>query len=336
MKRTIASVLVAVLLSLACFANPVNAAFDFRDIICIGESLTCGSGANEEGVIGSIDKNLTFPARLDYYLPDGGKDGENVIYYNAYNYGISGVAVLPEYKWAWSAGGYLQTARNSSTANPFASSAPEADYVVVMLGTNDAKDRVWKTDKGTGGAENFYRYYTEMIEALKGLPAGPEVLCVVPPPVVDEEGLNYYEIVEETLRDEITPIIKRVSAEQQCLLVDLREVFPDPVTERDELLALYAKDDGVHPNKDGYDLIGATLAEYILRVPGDANGSGSANSDDIASFAKYLAGWDDVTVKKANMDVNRDSQLSGSDLALLAKHFAYESDSSAEWDVPLL
>lgn len=327
-QKRILSCLLASLLTVSIFVFPSDAALKFIDILCVGESLTCGSGANESGTISTIDPALTFPGRLDAKLPDAVKVGDDTVYHAVYNYGISGVAVLPEYKWAWADDGYLVAAKNSANANPFSSSAPEASYIVVMLGTNDAKDRIWKTEKGTGGAENFYNYYTEMIEAFLALDSNPQVICVVPPPVVNAEGLNDYEILESTLRDEITPIIKRVAKEQRCMCVDLREVFPDPVTEREELLALYAVDDGVHPNKYGYDLIADSLVDCILRAPGDFNGSGIVNDLDLTLIAQHIGGWAPEGTKKYNGDMDFDGEVGISDLTLLAKYIA-------GWDVTL-
>ncbi len=300
-----------------------SAAMDFVDIICVGESLTCGSGANEAGTIeGGIVKDLTFPVRLDAKLPDAIPSGSDILYHTVYNYGISGVSVLPEYEWTWSVGGYLETAKNNSSANPFSASAPDADYIVVMLGTNDAKDRIWKAEQGTGGAENFYNYYTQMVEEFKALESNPMVICVVPPPVVNQEGLNDYKIVEETLRDEITPIILQVAREQKCLAVNLREVFPDPVTETEELLELYAVDDGVHPNKDGYDLIAEAIKPYIMRTAGDTNGSGSITAEDLTVLTKAVAGWDVSNFNKVNSDLNYDQEIGLADLSMLAKYLS--------------
>ena len=310
-------------------------------VLCIGESLTCGSGANEAGTIteqkkdgsgnpvfdsdgnpvmqnSKINPILTYPGRLDIRLGYG---------YQVLNYGISGVAVLPEYKWSWASGGYLAAAKNNPS-NPFAASVSDVDYIVIMLGTNDAKDRIWKTDKGTGGAENFYNYYLEMVRELQKIPSEPDIICVIPPPVVNDGVLNDYEIVEKTLRDEISPIIRRVARENHCMLLDLREVFPNPETEREELLSYYAVDDAVHPNKSGYDLIAQSLVPYIKRVKGDVNGSGVTSIDDLSVLAQYLAKWHDVEIDDLRADVNLDGVVNLHDLALIAQY-------QAKWDVKL-
>lgn len=343
MKQRFFAVILAVLtLSAVLFSGSVTAATSFVDIVCVGESLTCGSGANEAGTItepkkdsagnvvldadgnpvmvnSKINQLYTFPFRLGKQLGYG---------YTVYNYGISGIAVLPEYKWAWAAGGYLVTAKNSSVANPFSASAPSIDYVVIMLGTNDAKDRIWKSVQGTGGPEDFYNYYAEMIDAFRALETDPQIVCVVPPPVVNGDGLNDYEIKEETLRDEISPIIRRLAREKKCMLLDLREVFPDPVTQKEELLSLYAVDDGVHPNKEGYQLIADSLMKYIRRLAGDNDLNGAVNLEDVSNFALQLAGWEveEFDAFSADTDVSGEADIA--DLTRLAMKLA-------GWDVRL-
>ena len=91
MKQKLVCFLVAVVMTVSLAVVPSNAAMDFIDILCVGESLTCGSGANESGTISTITQSLTFPAKLDAKLPDGISSGNDVLYYSVYNYGISGV-----------------------------------------------------------------------------------------------------------------------------------------------------------------------------------------------------------------------------------------------------
>ena len=76
----------------------------------------------------------------------------------------------------------------TDSRNPFRT-AYSPDDIFVFLGTNDCKPRIWEIE--SGGAENFYDYYTAIIEALKAIDTHPNVYCVIPPPVLDGlEGRN--------------------------------------------------------------------------------------------------------------------------------------------------
>lgn len=342
MKKTI-----ALWLSLLLFISAsINVFASTKQVVCVGESLTCGSGANAAGTITEPKLDSSGNPVLD-------SDG-NVVYVNSkiqqqytypyllwakllysgwavHNYGISGVSVLPEYKWEWAKAGYLGVCR-SNVSNPFTFAEDHdgetIDHIFVFLGTNDAKDRIWRASQGTGGAENFYTYYTNIITSFKAIDPAPQVYCVIPPPVINDGVVNDYEIVEETLRDEITPIIRRVAVEQKCPVVDLRAAFPDPVTEKAALQEVFAVNDGAHPNRYGYDIIATEFHRMIQRLPGDIDASGVASTDDLLLFAQMLVGMDVETNDCMNEDVNLDGRIDNIDLLTLAQYFA-------GWDVTL-
>lgn len=311
MKRVIL-VFLGALFCLGAVFPTVCLAIDY-DVLCVGESLTCGSGSTWDKPVTEITEENTYPARLGVHLGAG---------YNVRNYGISGVAVLPEPTWDWASNGYLVRAKGYTGANnPFRANAK---VVYIFLGTNDAKPRVWNIE--SGGAENFHRMYTAIVRAFLDMLSQPEVICVVPPPVLPEgvKGESYT-IDDNILKNEVSPIIRQVAEEQGCKLVDLRALFPDPITEQDALLALMA--DGAHPNPDGYDAIAREMARVYTRVPGDANNTGSTTIADVTELAKYLAGWS-ITIRTDSADVNADGLLNIDDLCLIAQWVA-------EWNVVL-
>lgn len=72
----------------------------------------------------------------------------------------------------------------------------------------------------------------------------------------------------------------------------------------------------------------ASIKKAIVRVPGDVTGDGAVTYSDLIRLAKYLAGWDGITINASNSDVNADGSVSYSDLIRLAKYLA-------GWDVTL-
>jgi lysophospholipase L1-like esterase len=55
--------------------------------------------------------------------------------------------------------------------------ASNPDFVVMMLGSNDAKKLTW--DKT--GEENFKKHYHEYLDNFKNLPSKPKVFAAIPP-----------------------------------------------------------------------------------------------------------------------------------------------------------
>ena len=323
MKRRVFSFLLVLVLILAAAALPVFARA--RQILCIGESLTCGSGStwktddpNDKTTVATITKGNTYPGRLDALLGSS---------WEVYNCGVSGIAVLPEPSWTYAERGYLYCVQeffaDSDSRNPFGEQyAP--DDVFVFLGTNDCKPRIWEI--ATGGSENFYAAYTQIVEELKAIDTHPNVYCIIPPPVMDDdENLTNYTMVEAILRDEISPIIRRVANEQRCRVVDLRSLFENYANGKE---ALYYPGDGAHPNPDGYDLIAKELVRVLRILPGDVNASGGVNDGDLTLLAKYVSGWN-VTVDEEASDVDLNGVVELEDLIRLAKRLS-------GWDVTFL
>lgn len=65
----------------------------------------------------------------------------------------------------------------------------------------------------------------------------------------------------------------------------------------------------------------------IIRIPGDANGSGTVNIDDVTRLEQYLAN-DAVDINRANADVNGDGRINMNDVLLLMQF-------QAGWNVTL-
>ena len=77
----------------------------------------------------------------------------------------------------------------------------------------------------------------------------------------------------------------------------------------------------------GDDLVCDECGYIKTFTPGDTNGTGEVDMEDVSILAKYLAGWD-ITVNEAALDVSGDGVVNLFDVVLLAQFVA-------KWDVRL-
>ena len=66
----------------------------------------------------------------------------------------------------------------------------------------------------------------------------------------------------------------------------------------------------------------------VTRLPGDANMDGIVDLYDAELIAKYIAGWEGLTINLSNADVNQDRQIETRDALLILQY-------DAGWDVEL-
>jgi lysophospholipase L1-like esterase len=119
------------------------------------------------------------------------------------------------------------------------------DFVVIMLGTNDAKSANYANVK------NFNSDYETLIGDFKNLTSKPRIVILIPPPAFT----NQIEINGTNLEQGIVPRIQQVAADLNMptinfysLLIDHPDYFPD----------------GVHPNIDCANIIAREVKEFII------------------------------------------------------------------------
>lgn len=154
----------------------------------------------------------------------------------------------------WNRSGYS----NAIASNP--------DVVIILLGTNDAKDTSsggppnWMNN-GVTGEEQFTGDFAEMVEVFRNLPSTPVVYSGVPPPLYAQGvfGMN------QTVINEIFPVLIRDINNRNNLPfepVDWFEALGGAELRNPEMLA-----DLCHPNNVGYTAM--TNAIYdVLRTDG--------------------------------------------------------------------
>ena len=192
-------------------------------IVCIGDSLTFGSGVRE-----TRDQDA-WPAVLEREL--GGQ-------YEVLNYGISGTVVQvggdkPYDATMWEA-----------------AKKQHAEIYLFMLGSNDTKPQNWNRD-------GLAFQLGQMVKDLKKVPGVKTVYLMVPTPGYKlNEGDRYgiYNIDVDLINTELPPLFRECAEKNGVELIDLYslcEGHPEYMV------------DGVHPNKEANQLIGEYIAQAL-------------------------------------------------------------------------
>ena len=134
------------------------------------------------------------------------------------------------------------------------------DIVVVWVGVND----VWHKKMGTGtDADKFEKFYVAIIKKLKAAHA-KVIICT--PSTIGER--NDYSNEQDGDLNKYSNIIRKIAADQQVGLVDLRKEFHEyevehnPGNEEKGNLTL----DGVHLNDRGNRFVANLMVEAIKKV----------------------------------------------------------------------
>ncbi len=212
LKRIISLIAAAVLTVSVIPTVFAETATDVIKVACVGDSITAGSA------------KANYPTYLQEILGDG---------YEVKNFGLGGAAVnyKPEsdgsYFW------YGSTQYSQSLTY-------DADYVLVMMGTNDV---------GSQDLDKFKEhYYTYLIKPY--IEAGSKVI-IMTSPFAYSYTMQDATIINTTIRD----LQLELAEENNLTLVDMntatsemRECFPD----------------GLHGNASGYMVIAQTVYEAIF------------------------------------------------------------------------
>lgn len=171
-------------------------------IACVGDSITEGAHASS--------KQNTYPSQLQNLLDDAyGADA-----YGVTNLGHCGATMLKSGNNPYNRTGQYRTLTDNTW-----------DIVVVMLGTNDAKDKGssrgkfdnWQHDCGGPGATSlagcsFAADYKDMIKVVQGLgttPEGPKIYVAIPPPLMQQSAYGMNQTVINSVHPKLIPLIQQ-------------------------------------------------------------------------------------------------------------------------------
>ncbi|GGF35843.1 hypothetical protein GCM10011339_25310 [Echinicola rosea] len=121
----------------------------------------------------------------------------------------------------------------------------KADILVIKLGTNDSKPQNWKYK------DEFVQDYIDMITIFREtMPDDGEVYVCIPVPVFKDN----FGITESVMVDEMRPMLKEIAKATNSKMINLYK----PLKNHGDLFA-----DGVHPNKEGNQLMAEAVAKKI-------------------------------------------------------------------------
>ena len=187
-------------------------------VAAVGDSITYGFDIADRF-------NDSYPAQLQRML--GSR-------YTVFNAGLNGVGwmstTLPNY---W------------DSAEFRAISMFEPDIILLMLGSNDSKERFW-------GLSDLTESMMEMIEHFRNLPSRPFIYIMTP---AFAYGVNW-SIIPDTIDNEIVPAIRAFAARESIPLIDIYTAtmgmpqhFPDLI----------------HPHAGGARVIAETVRNRLLQ-----------------------------------------------------------------------
>jgi acyl-CoA thioesterase-1 len=180
-------------------------------VACVGDSITLGNSKAPE---------TAYPAQLQGLLGDR---------YQVENYGVGGRTLLRK-KDPLALGRALKA---------------QPDVVVIMLGTNDARQATWDQ---LGG--EFVGDYVGVVKAFQDLPGKPVVLAALPVPAFPGQ----WGISQTVITGQVIPAIRTAAEQAGIPLIDThtpllgsKALFPDQV----------------HPNPAGNQIIAETVAQAV-------------------------------------------------------------------------
>lgn len=155
------------------------------------------------------------------------------------NYGASGRTLLDIPGKSYRDTGYIEAVKGELP-----------DILIIMLGSNDSRSDRWH-------AKKYKQAYIALLKELQMIESKPAIYIMTPPEAFPREnGEIIHGIRNEIIHDEIGRIVREVAEETGVGLIDLYAV-----TENHPEYFF----DGVHPNKEGYEVVAQTVYEHIVK-----------------------------------------------------------------------
>ena len=213
-----------ILLFILCLFTLLQLNAEKIKIACIGDSITFGAALPDRA-------RMNYPNFLQEML--GHEE------YEVKNFGVNGATLLDKGDRP-----YKKTDQYKQALNY------KADYVFIMLGTNDTKMHNWKHKA------NYLKDYTAMITALRASNPNADIVLMQSPPTRTEgEHISNTRITQELL-----PLIQKASVENNTALLNINRSFQELSADQGGNIP-----DKIHPDPFGAELIAKRVYEYIWR-----------------------------------------------------------------------
>lgn len=122
------------------------------------------------------------------------------------------------------------------------------DIVIILLGSNDSKEKNWNQEK-------YINDYSEIIDSYLNLESAPKVYMLIPPPVFEKGKKVRYGLRKNIIDNEICPTAIQIAQAKKISYIDLHETFKD----KKHLFV-----DGVHPNAKGCKLLAEEVYHALM------------------------------------------------------------------------
>lgn len=197
-------------------------------IVALGDSITFGDGVK------ATRKTDCWEAKLEKLLNGN---------YQVLNYGVCGATLQNEGDQPY----YAAEAGQQSFPEAALSLNPE--IVIFMLGTNDTKPYNWNRGR-------FEAQLDQRVKEIKAVPSVKRLILMCPPYTCPVDGADAvaFDVINETIRDDVRPIVKKCAEENGAECIDLYALTDG----HGEYF-----DDGVHLNSFGNRVIASAIAKVI-------------------------------------------------------------------------
>ena len=220
----------------ASLSDSFNERFANKKIACIGDSITYGVGS---------DTNTSWVK----YIGD-------ILKANSLNYGISGSTIAYH-------------ATRNPMCNRYTSMDQNADVITVLGGVNDWANSIALGVYGDTTTATFYGALDVLFKGLINRYPG-KIICAMTPlrsartsegafDAFGEQTVNGKRLVD------FAEAIKNMAARYALPILDLNKmsgIAPDIPSQKAALMAT----DGIHPNDEGYKVLGNKIAAFILSL----------------------------------------------------------------------